>query len=128
MFVLGYKFKSQQEIVKTVPLGIKTIPFRKSLFTYSALWAELNIESLWLSVCLCVTKVVIVNTGQSIRFHIFLHKIEWAQTVLRTSKLHDHSKVMMILKPFLSMINKGVLIWNLSTVNKVLFEKCTHKC
>ena len=49
-------------------------------------------------VCMCVIKVVIVDNGQSIRFFVFLHKVEWVCMVLRvsksrrTSKLHDQFK------------------------------------
>ena len=42
------------------------------IFTDSALWSGSVIES----PCMCVVKVVIVNNGQSIRFFVFLHKLD----------------------------------------------------
>ena len=67
-----------------------------------------------MSVCMyvfvSVIKVVIVNTGRSIRFFVFLHKIEWLGMVLRILNLEGHhnsiidSKVTATLTAFLSMI------------------------
>ena len=60
------------------------------LFTDSVLWAGSVIESPCPSVCLYVTKVVIVDNGQSIRFFVFLHKLEWVGMVLRILNLEGH--------------------------------------
>ena len=46
-------------------------------------------------VCVSVTKVVIVDNGQSIRFFVFLYKIEYGSEESksrRTSKFHDPFK------------------------------------
>ena len=57
-------------------------------------------------VCLSVIKVVIVDIGHSIRFFVFLQKIEWLGMVLRILNLEEHqncmigSKVTMILTMF----------------------------
>ena len=48
------------------------------------------IESPCPYVCLSVIKVVIVDKGQSIRFFVFLHKIEWLGVVLRILNLEGY--------------------------------------
>ena len=46
-----------------------------------------------MSVCVSFIKVVIVNNGQSIRFFVFLYKIEWVGIVLRILNLEGHQSV-----------------------------------
>ena len=47
---------------------------------------------------MCVIKAVIVNNGQSIRFVVFLHKIEWIVMVLTILNLEGHQNYMIISK------------------------------
>ena len=51
-----------------------------------------------MSVCLCtclyVIKVEIVNNGQSIRFFVLLHKIEWVCMVLKILNLEENKNYM----------------------------------
>ena len=61
------------------------------MFTDLALRAGSVIESACPYVCMSVIKVVIVNDGQSIRFFVFLHKIECVGVVLRTLNLEGHT-------------------------------------
>ena len=57
------------------------------LFTGSALWAGSVIELPCPCVSLFVIKIVIVNIGQSIRFLVFLFKIEGASMIQRILNL-----------------------------------------
>ena len=103
----------------------------RHIFTDSALWAGLVIElpcpPVRLSACPHVrlsayphvTKVVIVDNDQFIRFFVFLYQIMWPNMVLRILNLEGHknctisSKITKILTMFLEMINQGIFfIWN----------------
>ena len=66
-----------------------TKSLRLSIFTNSALWLGLIIELQCPFVCMCVTKVVIVDNGQFIRVFVFCNPIELAcriQTSLQKCK------------------------------------------
>ena len=65
-----------------------------------------------MSMYMYVTEIVIVDNGQSLRFFVFLHKIEWVSMVLRILNLEGHqncmigSKVIAILMPFFQKNSK----------------------
>ena len=51
-----------------------------------------------MSVCLYVTKIEIIDNGQSIRFFVFLHNIEWLDMALRILNLEGYQNCMICLK------------------------------